>query len=221
MYNIHTWVSAGSYSEWLIADNNATENRKERKMGKITQPTSLWKHCSQWSPAPAPILRVFVGSSQFTEGRGEWGRGGARQQHLSWGGVFSQHSFLPLHLWTRWKLKCGAPGGEGPRPLNGGGLRVEPDFLYSCHWSVQSNTSKSQGEQKRRARLSAISRAKRRKSTWVQMLPRKRGAGNHLLSYGAPGVGWNLLELRWAPGPRRQVSSPESTRRWQQCREGA
>ena len=63
MYNIHTWVSAGSYSEWFIADNNATENRKEIKMEKTTQPTSLWKHCSQWSPAPAPILRVFVVSS--------------------------------------------------------------------------------------------------------------------------------------------------------------
>ena len=222
MYNIHTWVSAGSYSEWFIADNNATENRKEIKMEKTTQPTSLWKHCSQWSPAPAPILRVFVVSSQFTERRGEWGGGGAGQQHLSWGGVFSQHTFLPSRLWRRWKLECGAPGGEGPRPFgNGGGLRVEPDFLYSCHWSVKSNASKPQGEQKRKPGLSAISRAKRRKSTWVQMLPRKRGTGKHLLSYGAPGVGQTSLELRWVPGPTRQMPSPESPHRWQQCREGA
>ena len=147
MYNTHTWVSVGSYSEWLIADNNATENRKGRKMEKTTQPTSLWKHLSQWNPAPAPILGVFPVSSQFTEGRRERGGRGARQQHLSWGGVFSQHTFLPSHLWRRWKLKCGVPGGEGPRPFGKGErLRVEPDFLYSCHWTVQGNASKPQGE---------------------------------------------------------------------------
>lgn len=53
------------------------------------------------------------------------------------------------------------------------------------------------------------------------MLPRKRGTGKHLLSYGAPGVGQTSLELRWVPGPTRQMPSPESPHRWQQCREGA
>lgn len=197
MYNIHTWVSAGSYSEWFIADNNATENRKEIKMEKTTQPTSLWKHCSQWSPAPAPILRVFVVSSQFTERRGEWGGGGAGQQHLSWGGVFSQHTFLPSRLWRRWKLECGTPGGEGPRPFgNGGGLKLNLIF-YTLVIEVSKAMPVSHKENRKESRGFQPSPGLREEKAHECRCCHEKGAQANICSPMGP---LGLGRPRWSSG---------------------